>query len=80
MILSFPPPSPHLVLYEGEVSPLDIIPLPPPPAYHIIAGLGTFSPTEARQGSPVRGKGFTDRTQGQSPALVVGGGKYLFLY
>lgn len=48
--------------------------------YQFAIRLGTSSCIEARQGSPVRGKGFTDRTQGQSPALVVGGGKYLFLY
>ena len=32
-------------------------------AHPVSAGLGAFSPTHARQGSPVRGTEFTDRQQ-----------------
>jgi hypothetical protein len=45
----------------------------PIPARQATATLGTSSPTEARQGSPVRGTGSTGRQQsGIAPAPVVG--------
>jgi hypothetical protein len=42
-------------------------------AYHIIAGLGTSSHNEDRQGSPVMGTGSTGKTVRKVPTPVVGG-------
>ena len=44
----------------------------PPPAYHVISGIGASSPTEARQGSPVRIQRQATAF-GTSPTTVVGG-------
>ena len=54
--------SPHSSLpfssEKGEPYPC---PTPPTPAHQVTAGLGTNSTTEAKQGSPVRGMGFSGR-------------------
>ena len=39
-------------------------------AHQIVIGLGAFSPTEARQGSLVRGKGSKGKQQSQSQLLL----------
>jgi hypothetical protein len=44
-----------------------------PQAHKVTAGLGTSSPAEDKQGSPVRGMGSTGRQQlGTAPSPVVG--------
>ena len=65
LLYSHPSPFPlALLLWEREDSWTS-------PAYLISAGLGTSSPTEVRQGSPDRSKGYTGRhqVQGQLPYI-----------
>jgi hypothetical protein len=62
--LQLHPSSPLLLLWERG-TPLGIPPPLTPPHTHtsVTIGLDAYSLTEARQGSPVRGTGFTDRQQ-----------------
>lgn len=49
--------------------------------HQVSAGLGTSYPTEARQDSPVRGMGYTDRQatdSGAAPAPAVGGSLHIY--
>jgi hypothetical protein len=76
-----PPSSTPLQLPTPSPSPLGtgrfLSGYHPTLAHQVSAGLGTSSPTEARQGSPARGMGSTDRQADNrfrdSHTLVVGG-------
>jgi hypothetical protein len=66
-------PSPPFLLREVEASHS----YPPTLAYQVAVGLDTSSPIEARQNSPVRGKGPKGRQQSQRyPLLLLLGNRH----
>ena len=61
-----PPTSPPPLLVRKEEGPW----VPTTQAHQITAGLNAFSPTEARQGSPARGRGSSGRQKSQRQSLL----------